>query len=193
MALPAGAVDVSHAISGKGLTLILMGVSGSGKSTIGRALSLKLGIPFLDGDDYHSAFNKAKMCRGEPLSDEERAQWLSIMSRLAQQFHVKQQTVIIGCSALKQQYRQRLVGRREQTTWIFYLHVPLEMAQARLSSRTGHFFKPWLLKSQYEILECPSPNEFHTVTVDASQPITAVVNEICTFLKSLNTTAGEIE
>uniref|UniRef100_A0A5S6QUP0 Gluconokinase n=1 Tax=Trichuris muris TaxID=70415 RepID=A0A5S6QUP0_TRIMR len=186
-------VDVSLAVNGDssmplcdGLTIVLMGVSGSGKSTVGKALSIKLGIPFLDGDDYHSPLNKAKMCRGEPLSDEDRSHWLFTISELAEQFHAKGQAIIIGCSALKQQYRQYLMGQRKKSTYIFHLQVPLEVAENRVRARTDHFFKPWLLKSQYETLQSPSPDEFHIINIDASQPITIVVSNICTFLKSLS-------
>jgi gluconokinase len=124
----------------------VMGVAGSGKSTVGRLLADALGRRFIDGDDLHPPANIAKMSSGVPLTDADRAPWLeAIAAELA-----RGGPAVIACSALKRAYRERLPGVR----W-FHLRVPRDVLAARLSERSGHFFPPALLDSQLAELEEP--------------------------------------
>lgn len=132
--------------------IYIMGVSGSGKTTIGKLLSVKTGIPFFDGDDFHPAANKEKMRGGHPLNDEDRQAWLQQLHALA----VTQSTgmgAIIACSALKEKYRLILSSGIPQTTWIF-LQGSYETIYERMKKRE-HFMPPHLLQSQFDSLEVP--------------------------------------
>lgn len=139
--------------------ILVMGVSGSGKSHIGRALARKLGCHFIDGDDHHSANNIAKMARGEPLSDDDRKDWLLTLSSLYRDHHQRGEPVIIGCSALKKRYRDVLRQGAPELR-ILYLHGSRETLMERLMSRASHFFHgEHMLDSQLEALEVPEATE----------------------------------
>jgi 6-phosphogluconate dehydrogenase len=132
--------------------IYIMGVSGSGKTTIGKLLAEKTGVPFFDGDDMHSSANKKKMKGGQPLTDEDRKGWLQQINLLA----VDQQRsagAIIACSALKKKYRDILNEKIYRPFWIF-LHGDFRVIQERMKKRE-HFMPPDLLYSQFEILEEP--------------------------------------
>lgn len=150
------------------MILIVMGVSGSGKSTVGKLLADKLGYRFADGDDYHSPANKAKMSTGHALTDADRIPWLlSIKESFA-----SLAPAVIACSALKQEYRRLLGVEREKELKITFIYLKLskEEARRRLTSRTGHFFKESLLDSQFETLEEPQTGEdpsYRVVTFEA--------------------------
>ena len=113
-----------------------MGVSGSGKTTIGKLLSQKTGIPFFDGDDFHSAANKEKMKAGNPLTDADRLGWLQVLNRQAKEESVKG-GAIIACSALKEKYRKLLSENLENPAWVF-LNGSFELISLRMKNRTGH-------------------------------------------------------
>ena len=130
-----------------------MGVSGSGKTTIGQLLSEKTGIPFFDGDDFHSAANKEKMKAGSPLTDADRQGWLQSLNKLAIEESVKQ-GAIIACSALKEKYRKLLSENLDDPDWVF-LKGSFELISHRIKNRTGHFMPPVLLQSQFDTLELP--------------------------------------
>ena len=130
-----------------------MGVSGSGKTTIGRLLSEKTGIPFFDGDAYHSVANKEKMKTGNPLTDLDRQGWLQSLNKLAAAESVKA-GAIIACSALKENYRKLLSENLDNPTWVF-LKGSFELISRRMKYRTGHFMSPLLLQSQFDTLEAP--------------------------------------
>ena len=130
-----------------------MGVSGSGKTTIGRLLSEKTGIPFFDGDDFHSAANKEKMKAGNPLTDADRQGWLQSLNKLAIEESVKR-GAIIACSALKEKYRKLLSENLDNPAWVF-LKGSFEIISHRMKNRTGHFMPPELLQSQFDTLEVP--------------------------------------
>ena len=145
-----------------------MGVSGSGKSTIGKLLSQEFNIPFYDGDDFHPKENIEKMSSGRPLNDKDRQSWLEALNGLALK-ELKKSNCIILCSALKQKYREILIQNIEtQSEWI-YLSGSYDLISKRLNSRENHFMPSDLLKSQFDILEEPrdalrvdislSPNE----------------------------------
>ena len=141
-----------------------MGVSGSGKTTLGRALAARLGLPFADADDYHPETNLAKMARGEPLDDRDRAPWLARLADLLRE-HARQTGLVLACSALKRAYREQLRSAGAPVTFI-YLEGSFEVIEARLDRRSGHFMPARLLRSQFDALEAPA----HAIVVDLELP-----------------------
>lgn len=133
--------------------LFIMGVSGSGKSTIGKLLSEILNIPFFDGDDYHSKTNIDKMTLGNPLSDNDRIEWLQGINSMALENCTA--GAVIACSALKESYRLLLSEKIEEQSTFVYLKGSFEEVLDRLQQRKGHFMPMNLLKSQFEVLEQP--------------------------------------
>ncbi len=150
-----------------------MGVSGCGKSTIGSLLSKELGIPFFDGDDFHSDKNIKKMASGKALNDDDRLDWLSCLNTLAKKQLVTNSCVIV-CSALKRKYRNILSENIEQETQWIYLSGSFDMIYERINSRVGHFMPPELLKSQFDTLEEPK-NAFE---VDSSLKPKEIIKKI---------------
>lgn len=138
--------------------LLLTGVSGAGKTTVGKEVAERLGWDFLDADDYHPPENIAKMERGEGLTDVDRAPWLDAMRRLIERRLAEHAPAVIACSALKANYRARLSGGdpRVVTVW---LDVGSEELAERLAEREGHFAGPDLLESQFDALEPPTSRE----------------------------------
>lgn len=132
---------------------IVMGVSGCGKSTVGRLLAEKFEIPFFDGDDYHPKENVEKMSNGLPLNDEDRKGWLIRLNLLAQEHHEK--GAVIACSALKQSYRDCLAEEIENQIEFVYLEGTKSQILKRLEERKGHFMPAGLLDSQFNTLETP--------------------------------------
>ena len=132
---------------------IVAGVSGAGKTTIGKRLAAELGLPFEDADDYHSPQNIAKMRKGKPLQDEDRKEWLHDLSQKIQEWH-KKEGAVLACSALKKGYREILSHSipKQDLIWIF-LHSEYDVISRRLEERKEHFFEPSLLQSQYDELE----------------------------------------
>ena len=125
--------------------IIVAGVSGSGKTTIGKLVAEKLSIPFKDGDDFHPQKNIDKMKSGQALNDEDRKPWLDILAKkLTEWSH--EDGVVLACSALKEAYRQTLTVN-DQVTWVF-LEGSYELLESRMTARKNHFFKAELLKSQ---------------------------------------------
>src|SRR5688572_29482689 len=138
----------------KPLVIFIMGVSGSGKTTIGLQLSEVTGIPFFDADDFHPAANKEKMKSGHPLTDEDRKDWLERINELAREQSMSS-GAIIACSALKEKYRETLAdGINVPVHWVF-LQGSFELVQERLKARKDHFMPASLLQSQFETLEPP--------------------------------------
>ncbi len=132
--------------------IFIMGVSGVGKSTIGHLLSEELGIPFFDGDDYHPERNIIKMSNRLALTDEDRQPWLDALNALAKK-QIETNSCIIGCSALKQVYRDILAKEIEdQSTWV-HLQGTFEQIMERLNKRSDHFMPSELLKSQFDTLQ----------------------------------------
>lgn len=130
-----------------------MGVSGTGKTTIGKLLSQTTGIPFFDGDDFHPAENIKKMSSGEPLNDVDRKGWLESLNRLAKK--QLSEGAILACSALKDKYRKTLSEEIENKLIFIYLKGSFEQIKNRLESRKGHYMSSVLLKSQFDTLEEP--------------------------------------
>lgn len=134
------------------MVVVLMGVAGSGKTTVGRLLAQELGWPFYDADDFHPVENREKMRSGIPLSDEDRAPWLRALRALLAQ-EARGQNAILACSALKQSFREALSEGYEVR--FVYLKGTPELIARRLARRQGHFFRPELLASQLGALEPP--------------------------------------
>ena len=132
----------------------LMGVSGSGKTTVGQQLAADLEWSYYDGDDFHSLKNIAKMSSGIPLTDEDRSIWLSQISQHIKKLMKSEENAVISCSALKQQYRRQLMIDSKLVKFV-YLKGSEELIKKRLTSRAGHFMKAELLASQFESLEEP--------------------------------------
>lgn len=152
--------------------LILMGVSGSGKTTIGQALALRLGWIFEDGDRFHSPRNVAKMHAGIALTDEDRRPWLDALHDFLSDCVAKGQSVVLACSALKNAYRDQL--NVNGTVRFVYLKVDRDVLIERLAHRKDHYFNPALLDSQLKTLEEPRG----AMVVNANQPVEHVVAEI---------------
>ena len=155
-----------------GSPIVVMGVSGSGKSTVGAALAQRLGVPFADADDFHPAGNVAKMTSGQALNDDDRYPWLDAIGQWLAQ-HCGEGGVM-SCSALKRKYRDQL---RRHCPDVEFLHLSgsLEVIGARQASRPGHFMPASLLKSQFDTLEPLAPDE-RGIVIDVDQDIDAVVD-----------------
>lgn len=155
------------------MILVVMGVSGSGKSTVGRELARQLGWPFHDGDDDHPAANLAKMHRGEPLTDADRGPWLEAIARVMNRAHDRGEDLVLACSALKHSYREQL-RRQDGSVRFVFLTGPASLIAERLSRRRGHFMDPHLLESQIETLEPPHD----AIQVDITPSPEAIAAEI---------------
>jgi len=136
------------------MIIILMGVTGSGKSTVGEALTRALGWSLYEGDDFHPPANIAKMASGSPLDDEDRWPWLQVLANEIDQWLARGESVVLTCSALKQSYRDILVGGHKQVH-IVHLRGSRELIGGRLAKRQHHYMPPGLLDSQFADLEIP--------------------------------------
>ena len=148
------------------MVIILMGVTGSGKTTVGLALADSLHWEFVDADDFHSVANVAKMRAGIPLDDVDRAPWLDSLHDAILSWLRAGDQVVLACSALKESYRERLLVGSEVK--LVYLRGSRELTSERLEQRHGHYMNPKLLASQFAALE--EPSEAITVDVDADVP-----------------------
>ncbi|MEM8786689.1 MAG: gluconokinase [Pseudomonadota bacterium] len=158
---------------------VLMGVSGCGKTSVGRALARQGALAFVDGDTLHPQSNIDKMASGVPLDDADRAPWLGHVGRV---LAGHDGPVAIGCSALKRQYRDLI--RREAGAAVHFVHLaaPRAVLQARVDARAGHFMPPALLDSQYAALEPLEPDESGQV-IDIAQPFDQVVAAAADYVK----------
>jgi gluconokinase len=148
--------------------LVVMGVSGSGKTTIGKLLSQRLGWPYRDADEFHPKANIEKMKNGVPLTDDDRWPWLRAIAAFIDEERSRGVHAIVTCSALKRSYRAIIVGDRGDVRLV-YLKGEKALLEARLAKRHGHFMPPSLLQSQFDDLEGPGPDEQPlTVSVDAT-------------------------
>jgi gluconokinase len=154
-----------------------MGVSGSGKSTVGAALARRLGLPFADADDFHPKANIAKMAAGKPLTDDDRYPWLEAVG---QWLTDHQDGGVMSCSALKRRYRDRLRLHCPQIEFLHLTGSP-ELIARRQAARPGHFMPAGLEKSQFDTLEPLEPDE-HGIALDVGQSVDSIVE---TFLRYL--------
>jgi gluconokinase len=163
------------------LVVVAMGVAGSGKSTIGKALADRLGWQFKEGDELHSQASIAKMSAGQPLSDADRAPWLAAIGRSMDGWIAAGQGGVITCSALKRAYRAELTQGRPRVRLV-YIRVPRALLAERLTDRKGHFFGPGLLGSQLADLQEPDDAE-GVIIDDGTLPPDEQVDEIVRKLK----------
>ncbi|MEA2837051.1 MAG: gluconokinase [Bradyrhizobium sp.] len=156
--------------------IVVMGVAGSGKTTIGEKLAEQLGRPYEDGDKFHPKRNVEKMSAGQPLTDEDRWPWLQAIADEIDRVCSRGETVVISCSALKRAYRDVLVHGRDDVR-IVYLDGSHDLIASRLAARKGHFMPPTLLQSQVKTLQPPGPDE-NPVTVSIDAPVEEIVADI---------------
>jgi len=154
------------------MIVVIMGVSGSGKTTIGTMLADAIHCPFLEGDSLHSKENIEKMSHGIPLTDSDRAPWLTAIRAHIMKFFKAGKDLVVACSALEQKYREFLT-EGIPITWV-YLKGSAELIRSRMKHRPTHFMKANMLASQFDALEEPSD----AVVVDISQPSSAIVAQI---------------
>ncbi len=155
---------------------IVMGVSGCGKSTIGKMLSKLLRVPFYDADDFHPQVNVDKMASGTPLQDEDRWPWLDSLALEIQQWS-NDKGAVLACSALKESYRERLFSESafaKAKQHFIYLNADFETISSRLASRKNHFFDPALLQSQFDTLEVPS----YGIHIDVTLEKEVIINRV---------------
>ena len=153
--------------------ILLMGVSGSGKTTVGQLLAKQLDWPYFEADDFHSAANKAKMSQGIPLTDEDRAPWLAAIRAKIDACLATGQSAVFTCSALKEKYRQVLMDQAPAVKLVYLAGTPAQL-EARLDHRKGHYMKASMLKSQLDALEVPA----NALTLDITQSPEALVAAI---------------
>lgn len=159
------------------LRLILMGVSGCGKSSVGEALAARLSIPYIDGDGLHAPEAVEKMRAGVPLTDNDRWPWLDRVAAML----CDRAPVIVGCSALKRRYRDRIRAGAGGPVTFAHLEGPKTLIAARMAARSGHYMPPSLLDSQFAALE-PPVGEADAFAVSIDQPTDAIASAIATRL-----------
>src|SRR5512146_820155 len=160
------------------LPLIIMGVSASGTSTVGRALAAALSLPFVEGDELHSRHNVEKMSRGEPLTDEDRAPWLAAIASILADEARHPHGVVVACSALKSSYRDALSSASPAVRFVF-LDAGPELIASRMAARRHHFMPAALASSQFATLERPAPDDPDVITLDASLAVDELVRRAC--------------
>jgi carbohydrate kinase (thermoresistant glucokinase family) len=169
-------------VKGAPVIVVVMGVSGSGKTTIGLTLAAALGAQFQEGDALHSHSNIEKMRGGTPLTDEDRASWLHAIADVIDTWRRNGESGVISCSALKRAYRDIIIGTRPDVRLV-YLKGSYDLILHRMAGRHEHFMPVALLDSQFETLEEPAPDE-DPITVDIRLRPQAVVREILGALHS---------
>jgi gluconokinase len=149
--------------------VVVMGVSGAGKSTVGKLIAARLDCPFRDADGFHPQANIEKMSRGEPLTDADRWPWLRAIAAWIAEHRAAGTTCVVTCSALKRVYRDIVTNQQSADVRLVYLKGDFDLIAARLAARKGHFMPPALLKSQFDALEEPAADEHAlTVSIDAA-------------------------
>jgi len=159
--------------------VVVMGVAGSGKTTVGRAVAGRLGRRFVDADDHHPAANVAKMAAGEPLTDGDRAPWLAALGDLLRACRDRGEPVVLACSALRAAYRSTLLDGAGPHLLV-HLDAPPDLIAARLAGRVDHFLPPSLAPSQFAALEAPAAGD--ALVLDAALPVDVLVARIATAL-----------
>lgn len=156
------------------MILIVMGVSGAGKTVVGEALAARLGWRFLDADDYHPPENVSRMAAGVPLVDEDRWPWLDRLNSLLRESDARGESAVLACSALKQAYRDRLAAGLARFE-IVYLSGTLDLIRGRLAGRQHRYMPASLLESQFAVLEPPAV----AIEIDAAEDVRRCVETIC--------------
>ncbi|ALO12890.1 Galactose mutarotase-like enzyme [Streptomyces venezuelae] len=161
--------------------VLVVGVAGSGKTTVGRLLAERLGWAFRDGDEFHSEADRARMAAGRPLTDSDRGPWLEAIREWMDEAIACRRQAVVTCSALKRAYRDALLAGRPEVLLV-YLHGSRELLSSRLASRHGHFFPAGLLESQLAELQEPAPDE-RPLVVEIDQPPEAVVTAVLSLMR----------
>ena len=157
------------------MIIIIFGVSGAGKTTVGKLLARELGWHFLEADDFHPAANIEKMRNGQPLTDEDRWPWLDCLRKQIEQLLSAGENAVLACSALKRAYRDRL--RVSDEVKFVFLRGDYALVEKQLRSRREHFMNPDLLQSQFDDLEEPQPDE-NALTIELGRTPEQIVEEI---------------
>ena len=162
--------------------VVVMGVAGCGKSAVGQLIAAHLGLPLIEGDDFHPASNVSKMQRGVPLTDDDRADWLTT---LGQALARHEGGAVLTCSALKAGYRDRL---RDASTPLYFVYLKISEAESlrRVARRAGHFYPPSLVASQFVALQDPS-GEPGVLALDGESPLTDVAEQAAQWLTATAT------
>jgi gluconokinase len=170
--------------------LVIMGVSGSGKSTIAAQVAGRLHVLYVDGDDLHPAANVAKMRSGTPLTDDDRWPWLDQVGKTLVETSGRSGGIVLACSALRRAYRDRIrIGTQGRARFAF-LDVPFEVIQARLAKRLHHFMPESLLRSQFDTLERPAADEIDVLTISGDHDPIETVGLIAAGLRTIQSTVG---
>lgn len=168
----------------KHCSFVFMGVSGSGKSAVAEAVAQQLNAPFLDGDFLHPRANIEKMASGHPLNDEDRQPWLEALNAAIYAMQRTHKVSILVCSALKQKYRDTL-RRGNKDLYFIYLKGDFDLIGERLKNRQGHFFRPEMLKSQFDVLEEPLNNHNDIGYININKPLDDVVTDSMDFIDKI--------
>lgn len=166
--------------------VVLMGVSGCGKTSVGKRLSQLLGWPFYDGDDFHPQENVAKMAAGVPLNDDDRAPWLTALRDLIADHLQQGQSMLLACSALKQRYRDQLANGNPGTVFV-YLKGDFDLIFSRMQARSGHYMKAEMLRSQFQALEEPD----NAICVNITQKVEQITDQIIQILRKNDYSRGK--
>jgi gluconokinase len=172
-----------------GEQIVVMGVSGSGKSTIGVLIADALGVPFVDGDSLHPAANIAKMAGGRPLDDDDRRPWLLEIGRRLAAAGQSGEGLVVACSALKRAYRDLILSAAPEARFV-HLHGSREVLGSRLEGRTDHFMPPALLDSQLATLE-PLADHEPGVVIDVGAPVEQVVASAVSSLRDIRSSSEQ--
>ena len=162
--------------------VVLMGVAGSGKTTVGLEVANRSGWDFHDADDFHPPANIAKMARNKPLTDSDRSPWLDTLRQLLNHYASNSQSMVLACSALKYSYRQRLLGGCSQAQLVYLKGNP-DLIRSRLRRRQHPFATVELLDSQFAALEEPREDREQALTIDVSQPRSKIISDILQYLQ----------
>lgn len=164
--------------------IIAMGVSSSGKSSVGAAIARRLHAPFLDGDGYHPEANKEKMRAGIPLTDEDRWPWLALLAEALHAAAESKGVAVGACSALRRSYREYLIEKAGEPILFVHLHGPKEVIAERIARRSHEYMPASLLDSQFATLELPEPNE-NVLTVSVIDPVETIADNVIKSVKHL--------
>lgn len=154
------------------MVIVLMGVSGAGKTTVGRLLADDLGWKFYDADDFHPAANVERMSRGIPLTDADRRPWLEVLRQLIGDAHARGECAVLACSALKESYRRLLIA--DERTRLVYLKGDYDTVKGRVANRRGHYMKPEMLDGQFAALEEPAAASHFDITPPPVEIVRAI-------------------
>ncbi|MBM3070654.1 gluconokinase [Lelliottia sp. RWM.1] len=165
-----------------GQCIILMGVSGTGKTTVGQALAQQLGAKFIDGDDLHPRQNIIKMAASQPLNDQDRSPWLERIADVMFSLEQKNESGVLVCSALKKRYRDQLRKGSDNVRFL-WLTGDYDCILGRMQQRKGHFMPEALLRSQFAALEAPDESEPDIIAVDVAPNVAQIVTNALTLLE----------